>query len=388
MRAVLTLAVAQAFASSGMLTIALLGGILGSEFAPAPYLATLPVSLAIVGLAVTTIPAAYFMQRVGRRNAFVAGALSAAAAALLATWAITQANFAVLCCATFLMGSNQAFVAQQRFAAAESVRPGLVSQAVSLVMIGTLLAALIGPQVALALKGLVPEHEYAGSFIGVATLFALSALVLMSYRPDKSAADFELGPGRPTLEIVRQPTYLLAALAAVVSYAVMSFIMTATPISMHVHDHHSDTATALVIQSHLLAMYAPSLFSGSLIARIGTRTGMFIGLALMLICVMIDSAGRDLMHYWSGLVLLGLGWNLLFVSGTSLLTTTYRPQERFRAQAVNEFAVFGTQALASLMAGPAIHLLGWHGLNLAALIPLLLFGFLLLLPQGSRNSRV
>jgi MFS family permease len=157
---------------------------------------------------------------------------------------------------------------------------------------------------------------------------------------------------------------------------------------MHVHDHHSDTATAWVIQSHLLAMYAPSLFSGALISRIGTRTGMFMGLALMLICVMIDSAGRDLMHYWSGLVLLGLGWNLLFVSGTSLLTTTYRPQERFRAQAVNEFAVFGTQALASLMAGPAIHLLGWHGLNLAALLPLLLFGSVLLLPQVSRNSRV
>lgn len=388
MRAVLTLAIAQAFASSGMLTIALLGGILGSEFAPAPYLATLPVSLAIVGLAAATIPAAYFMQRVGRRSAFIAGALTAAAAAILATWAITQANFAALCCATFLMGSNQAFVAQQRFAAAESVLPGRVSQAVSLVMLGTLVAALIGPQLALALKNLLPEHEYAGSFLGVAVLFTLSALVLTRYRVDKPVIDFEPGAGRPTLEIVRQPTYLLAALAAVVSYAVMSFIMTATPISMHVHDHHSDTATAWVIQSHLLAMYAPSLFSGALISRIGTRTGMFMGLALMLICVMIDSAGRDLMHYWSGLVLLGLGWNLLFVSGTSLLTTTYRPQERFRAQAVNEFAVFGTQALASLMAGPAIHLLGWHGLNLAALLPLLLFGSLLLLPQVSRNSRV
>jgi MFS family permease len=167
----------------------------------------------------------------------------------------------------------------------------------------------------------------------------------------------------------------------------MSFIMTATPISMHVHDHHSDTRTAWVIQSHLLAMYAPSLFSGQLISRFGTRRVMSAGLVLMLGCVAIDSAGKGLMHYWSGLVLLGVGWNLLYVAGTTLLTTTYHPEERFRAQAVNEFAVFGTQAIASLLAGPAIHILGWQRLNLAALPLLLLFAILLALPQGSRNSR-
>jgi MFS family permease len=169
----------------------------------------------------------------------------------------------------------------------------------------------------------------------------------------------------------------------------MSFIMTATPISMHVHDHHSDTDTAWVIQSHLLAMYGPSLFSGRLIERIGVRAGMAAGLALMFACVAIDSAGHDLMHYWWGLVLLGIGWNLLFVAGTSLLTTTYRPGERFRAQAVNEFSVFGTQALASLLAGPAIHALGWRTLNLATLVPLALFAAALLAWPGqrSRNSR-
>jgi MFS family permease len=169
----------------------------------------------------------------------------------------------------------------------------------------------------------------------------------------------------------------------------MSFIMTATPISMHVHDHHSDTDTAWVIQSHLLAMYGPSLFSGRLIARIGVRAGMAAGLALMFACVAIDSAGRDLMHYWWGLVLLGIGWNLLFVAGTSLLTTTYLPAERFRAQAVNEFSVFGTQALASLLAGPAIHALGWRTLNLATLVPLALFAAALVAWPGqrSRNSR-
>jgi MFS family permease len=183
--------------------------------------------------------------------------------------------------------------------------------------------------------------------------------------------------------------FLVAVAAAVVSYAVMSFIMTATPISMHVHDHHSDTDTAWVIQSHLLAMYGPSLFSGRLIGRIGVRAGMTAGLVLMFACVAIASAGHDLMHYWWGLVLLGVGWNLLFVAGTALLTTTYAPAERFRAQAVNEFSVFGTQALASLLAGPALHLLGWRTLNLATLVPLALFAVALLAwpAQRSRNSR-
>jgi len=197
------------------------------------------------------------------------------------------------------------------------------------------------------------------------------------------------GEARPLVSVARQPMFLVAVAAAVVSYAVMSFIMTATPISMHVHDHHSDTDTAWVIQSHLLAMYGPSLFSGRLIGRIGVRAGMAAGLALMFACVAIDSAGRDVMHYWWGLVLLGVGWNLLFVAGTALLTTTYRPAERFRAQAVNEFSVFGTQALASLMAGPAIHALGWQALNVAALVPLALFAAALVAWPGqrSKNSR-
>jgi MFS family permease len=146
---------------------------------------------------------------------------------------------------------------------------------------------------------------------------------------------------------------------------------------MHVHDHHTDGATAWVIQSHLLAMYVPSLFSGALMMRIGVRAGMTAGLALMAACVAIDASGHDLMHYWWGLVLLGVGWNLLFVAGTALLTTTYRPEERYRAQAVNEFSVFGTQALASLLAGPAIQSLGWQALNYAAAVPMALFAALL-----------
>jgi len=390
MRNVYVLATAQALSAAGMMTVFLLGGILGSELAPMPQLATLPVSLTVVGLAATAIPAALLMERIGRRAAFVASAAVAALAALVVAWAIVRGSFALLCGATLVLGANLAFQQQHRFAAAESVTPGRVGTAVSIVMIGTLVAAAVGPQVALALKGLVPGHEYAGSFVGVAALLAAAALVLTRSAPAVPRAQEAVGGGqRPLADVVRQPLFLVAVAAAVASYAVMSFIMTATPISMHVHDHHSDTDTAWVIQSHLLAMYGPSLVSGRLIDRIGVRAGMAAGVALMLACVAIGSAGHDLMHYWWGLVLLGVGWNLLFVAGTSLLTTTYRPGERFRAQAVNEFSVFGTQALASLLAGPAIHALGWRTLNLATLVPLALFAAALVAWPGqrSRNSR-
>jgi MFS family permease len=390
MRNVYVLSLAQALSAAGMMTIFLLGGIIGSELAPLPQIATLPVSLTVVGLAATAIPAALIMERVGRRNAFIASALLAAVAALAVAWAVVQASFWLLCAATLVLGANLAFQQQQRFAAAESVPPGKVSQAVSTVMIGTLVAAAIGPPIAMAMKDLVPGHEYAGSFVGVAALCVAAAITLAGYSaPAAHGPVADAGDARPLPEVIRQPLYLVAVGAAVVSYAVMSFIMTATPISMHVHDHHSDADTAWVIQSHLLAMYGPSLVTGRLVGRIGARAGMTLGALLMLACVAIASAGQDLMHYWWGLVLLGVGWNLLFVAGTALLTTTYRAAERFRAQAVNEFSVFGTQALASLLAGPAIHVLGWRTLNLAALAPLLLFGLALAAWPGqrSRNSR-
>jgi MFS family permease len=389
-RDVYVLTVAQALSASGMMTMTLLGGILGSQLAPAPMLATLPVSCTIVGLAMATIPAALIMQRIGRRRAFIGSALMAAAAACVIATAIVQQKFWLLCAAAVVLGTNLAFQLQHRFAAAESVAPVRVSQAVSTVMVGTLVAAAVGPQAALALKDLLPAHEYAGSFLGVAALLLATALVLCAYQARGTPFLNETaGSGRPLREVVTQPAYLTAVLAGVVSYAAMSFIMTATPISMHVHDHHSDTATAWVIQSHLLAMYAPSLVSGRLIARIGIRAGMSAGLVLMVACILMDRSGHDLMHYWWGLVALGVGWNLLFVAATSLLTTTYQPAERFRAQAMNEFAVFGSQAVASLLAGPAIHALGWSALNLVALVPVGLLALVMLAasPQRSRNSR-
>jgi MFS family permease len=378
MRTVRLLAVAQAFSAAGMMAMFLFGGIVGSELAPSPQLATLPLSLVIVGLALTTVPAALAMQRFGRRRAFIGSVLLAAAAAVAVAGAIVVASFALLCAASVALGANLAFQQQQRFAAAESVPAEQASRAISVLMLGTLAAALAGPLLALASRGLLPQHEYAGSFLMVAVLCLAAAAVLTRYRPPAAPASEAAGTARPLRAVVRQPAFVVAVAASVVAYSVMSFVMTATPISMHVHDHHSDAYTAWVIQSHVLAMYAPSLITGRLIARTGVRAGMLGGLALSACGVIVDSSGRALEHYWWGLVLLGLGWNLLFVSGTALLTSSYRPAERYRAQAVNEFAVFGAQAAVSLLAGPALYALGWTRMNLATVPLLAAFGVVLL----------
>jgi predicted MFS family arabinose efflux permease len=277
----------------------------------------------------------------------------------------------MFCGAVFLIGANNSVVMQYRFAAVEYVDPAHASRAVSTVMIGALVAAGLGPEIGVRAAGLLPEARHAGSFLVGAVLYlaALALLALLPAPPTHAAASG--GEGRPLSQVVAQPDFLVAVLAGIVSYAVMSFIMTATPISMHVLDHHDEHATKWVIQGHLLAMYLPSLVSGRIVAALGLVRTMLAGTLVMAGCVAVAVfGGHAVTHYWWALVLLGAGWNLLFVAGTTLLTTTYRPEERFRAQAVNEFAVFGSQAAASLLAGVALYSLGWERLNLAS-VPLL-----------------
>jgi MFS family permease len=371
MRNVYLLAVAQALAASGMFVVVLLGGILGAELAPRPEWATLPISMGVLGVAATTIPAAMLMQVFGRKRTFILGAALAGVSALGIAWAVTQQNFALFCITIFLMGANMACVQQYRFAAVEFVPPERASVAVSVVMCGMLFAAFVGPQLALAARDWIRSTEYAGSFVAVALLSAIAIGVLTRIEVPPLRAVQSAEPARSLSLIGRQPRFLVAVLAGISGFAVMSFIMTATPLSMHVVDGLGVVDTKWVIQSHLLAMFLPSLASGWLIARLGVKPMMSLGVLLMGLCIAISALGsHHLMHYWWGLVLLGAGWNLLFVAGTTLLTTTYRPAERFKAQAVNEFAVFGSQALASLLAGPAIQHLGWKALNLTGL-PLL-----------------
>ncbi len=371
-RNVYLLALAQMLSASGTVAVVVFGGILGARLAPDPALATLPVSMSILGLALTTLPAALLMQRIGRRRAFMLSAALAGLASLFVAWAISRGDYLMFCCAIVLMGANLAFVQQYRFAAIEYVPDHRAGLAVAMVMLGMLAAAWLAPWLALLGRNVIDAAEYTGSFIVVAVLYA-GAIAVLSRLPDSAPRQARgAEPARPMREIASQPQFLVAVLAGVCAYGVMSFIMTATPLSMHVVDGHSVEATTWVVQSHLFGMYLPSLASGWLIARVGVKPMMLTGIALMGSCVLISWAGSHLvMHYWWGLVLLGAGWNLLFIAGTTLLTRSYRASERFKAQGVNELAVFGSQAVASLLAGPAIHYLGWSKLNLVS-VPLLL----------------
>lgn len=371
MRDVWILALAQALAASGTIVLVTFGGIVGTTLAPSAAVATLPLSLSVLGVALTSIPAALLMQRIGRKPAFIGSAVMAVLASLLCAASVAAASFTGLCVAGFLLGANMAFVQQYRFAAAEFVDERDAGRAVSTVMLGTLTAAILAPELGNRARLLGGWPEFTGSFVALAGVCAVAALVLTALGRPAVRAVAAVQAARPLAVVARQPAFIAAVLAGVTSYAVMSFIMTATPISMHVVDGMPIGDTKSVISLHLLGMYVPSLASGWLIRTLGVRPMMLAGLVLMAVCVAISAfVGQHFMHYASALVLLGMGWNFLFVAGTTLLTTSYAPSERYRAQGLNDFVVFGTQAAASLAAGPAVMRLGWPSLNLAS-VPLL-----------------
>lgn len=378
MRNVWILTLAQAFAACGTLTLFAFGGIVGTHIAPLPALATLPLTCSVAGVASASLPVALLMQRTGRKPTAIGSALLAALAALLCAWAIAHASFWLLCAGGFLLGCNMAVVQQYRFAAAEFVTPAETGRAVSTVMLGTLAAAIVAPALGNLARMLGGWPEFTGSFVVLSGLLVVAALVLSMLGHAPVRQEPQHGSGRPLREILRAPSYRVAVLCGLVSYAVMSFIMTATPISMHVHDGFSSGETTSVISAHLLGMYLPSLATPLLVRVLGLRTMMLAGIAAMALCIAISAfVGHAFVHYFTGLVLLGLGWNLMFVAATTLLTTTYASHERYRAQGFNDLAIFGSQAAASLLAGTAMETLGWATLNLAS-VPLLLLALVAL----------
>jgi MFS family permease len=371
MRPVWMLSATQALCMSGSFLFFLLGGIIGSHLTPTPALATLPVSVMIAGLAASVVPAGLLIHRFGRRAVFVGSALQAAGGCILAGYAISTQRFWLFCAAAFLLGSNNAVVMQYRFAATEYVAAGHASRAIAVVMCGALAAAWLGPELAVRTADLVPSARHAGSFYSATGLYLVAAVLLSRISAAAPAGAADLAPPRPLREIAAQPVFQVAVLAALASYTVMSFIMTATPISMHIVDGHDEVATARVIQVHLLGMYLPSLGSGWIIAKFGDRPVIVAGTLLMTVCVAVAVyAGHGVAHYGWALGVLGLGWNLLFIAATTLLTKTYTRGERVQAQTLNDFLVFGAQATASLLAGVAVTTIGWERLNLATL-PLL-----------------
>jgi hypothetical protein len=264
-----------------------------------------------------------------------------------------------------LFGINFAFTHQYRYAAAESVSARYTARAISFVLLGAIGGALIGPELAIRGQGWVEGVPYAGSMYALAGLYLLQALLFLRLKGVESTDDHHaLRDDRPLGDIVRQRVFLVAVLGSTVGYGLMTLVMTATPISMHIHDGHTLEQTARVIRAHVLGMYVPSLVSGFLIERLGVARMMFAGAFTLLVTSIVGLQGQSVLHYWWALVLLGVGWNFLYVGGTTMLTYTYSIAERYRAQAINEFLVFGTAATASLLAGTVLHYFGWLRLML------------------------
>ena len=371
-RTLIVLLAAQCFGQTAAPVLVLLGGLVGTQIAPSANLATLPLAFMIIGTACTTAPASMLMARIGRKLGFLFASLLSIFASVLAAWAVHQQSFSLFCTAAFLIGSYIAFLQQYRFAVAESVAIEEVPKCLSILMLAGIVAALLGPEVALRYSSVDGLSDYVGSFIGLAVLMAVAFVVLLVFFRDTPVrADSAQGEERPLGVILRQPVVILAIASAVVGYSIMSLIMTATPVSMHEMDHHSLDETTWVVQSHILAMYIPSFFSGFLVARFGVMRIIQSGFLLMLVCVVVGWGRPDLMHYFGTMVLLGVGWNFLFLGGTTLLTQSYRVSERFKVQAANDFMIFGLQAVGSLGAGVLLATLGWNGV-LAFSLPWLL----------------
>ena len=376
-RNILILTACQLISATGAIIVVTLGGIIGSQLATDPTLATLPVSIMVLCVAATTIPATILMRRIGRKFGFGLASVSAVVSTLLAGLALYEQSFLIFILAAAVFGINMAFTQQYRYAAAESVDPQYSARAISFVLLGAIGGAIVGPEIVKFGQYAVPEVQYLGSLLIVSVLYVVQAFLFLTLGPMHGEGEVVVDePQRPLKEIVFQPVFVVAVLGGVTAYGVMTFIMTATPLSMHVHDGFNIEDTSQVIRSHVLGMYVPSLVSGILIERIGVIRLMSIGAFGLIAACLIGLQGQSYMHYLYALVLLGIGWNFLYVGGTTLVTRTYRVSERFRAQAVNEFCVFGTSALASLLAGTIIHVYGWFTLIVVPfpLLALILIG--------------
>ncbi len=367
---IVRLVMAQALAGANAVVIYATGGIVGNVLAPSKALATLPLSIFVVGMAACTLPAGAIAQRHGRRAAFMFGTAGGVLAGLLATIAVLQGSFWLFCAATFLGGAYAAVVLTFRFAAADCVPLSQRPRALSLVMGGGVVAGVIGPQLVTHTMNLWQPYLFAPTFLAQAAVAALSALVLFGVRlPMPTAAD--LAGGRPLGLIARQPRFIGAVVCGVVSYLLMNFLMTAAPLAMRLCGHSQETAN-LGVQWHVIAMFGPSFVTGRLIMRFGAIRVVGCGLALIAAAGVVGLAGEDVAHFWVMLVLLGVGWNFGFVGASSMVLECHRPEERARVQSLNDFIVFGTMAFGSFLSGSLLTTYGWNTVLWLSFVPLVL----------------
>lgn len=367
---IVRLAVAQALAGANSVVAYATGAIVGSMLAPSPVMATLPISIFVVGMAACTLPAGAIARRHGRRAAFLAGTACGVIVGLLSALAVIIGSFWLFCLGAFFGGAYAAVVLSFRFAAADCVPPARRPRALSAVMAGGVFAGVIGPQLVTHTMNIWPPHMFAATFLAQAAVAAISALVLLGIRLPMPTAR-ELAGGRPLAVIACQPRFITAVICGVVSYLLMNFLMTAAPLAMHMCGLSQEDAN-LGLQWHVIAMYAPSFFTGRLIGRFGAPSVVTVGLVLTAASAAVGLAGIDVAHFWLTLILLGIGWNFGFVGASALVLECHRPEERTRVQSLNDFVVFGTMALGSFSSGGLLVRYGWDVVLWISFLPLLL----------------
>jgi predicted MFS family arabinose efflux permease len=359
------LAACQALLFTNNSTLIAINGLAGLALAPYVGLATLPVTCWVLGGAIGTMPASLHMKRVGRQRGLISGTFWGIAGAFICAGAIWVQSFWLLCLGTLVWGVYNAYGQYYRFAAADVASPDFRPTAISLVLAGGLVGGVLGPTSSRwTIELLTPK--FMGAYLALIGFALLTMLLLRFIRiPTPSAAE-QSATGRPLREIAAQPKFIVAVLAGAIGYGVMNFLMTSTPIAMQICGHSYGDA-AFVISSHIIGMFAPSFVTGPLIKRIGALPVMFAGVLLNFVAIGIALSGIAVAQFWWSLVILGVGWNFLYISGTTLLTTTYRPEERARAQGTNEQAIFIMMAISSLTSGLTVTTGGWERVNLFAL---------------------
>jgi len=358
------LAACQAMLMTNNATLIAINGLAGLALAPTASLATLPVTCWVVGGAIATMSASQYMKKVGRQAGLIRGAAVGIVGALICAAAVWQASFWLLCFGALVFGTYNAFGQYYRFVAAEVAPPDFRATAVSLVLAGGLVGGILGPTTSRITVDLIGPR-FTGAYLALIVFVLVTIAVLTRIRiPDLSAAE-QAATGRPMSQIARQPKYIVAVMAGAISYGVMNFLMTSTPLAMRVCGHPYGDA-AFVISSHVVAMFAPSFVTGGLIRRFGTIPVMLAGAALNSASIAIALAGVEVANFWWSLVLLGVGWNFLYIGATTLLTGTYRPEERAKAQGANELAIFAMMAVSSFSSGMIVTNAGWEKVNYAA----------------------
>ena len=352
-------------------------------------LVTLPLSLQFLAMMLTSIPASMIMGKYGRKFGFMLGSLFAITGGSILVYAVFNHHFYLFALGSFFVGVFNGFANFYRFAAVELVDEINKPKAISYVLVGGVIAAFVGPNLASFGQGMFPAEKFAGAFIYATILYVCVFFVLSLIKFPAPTIKKTKGSGRPLLEIIKQPTFIVAVTCGMLGYGVMTYVMTATPLAMN-HHQHEFSETAFVIQWHVLAMFAPSFFTGTIIQRVGVIKVLIAGAVLALVCMLINLNGYSITHFWLALVALGLSWNFLFIGASTLLTETYRKEETAKSQAFNDFMVFSMVTWASLSSGYFQNTFGWKSVNYGGLLFVLIIAvslvWLVMTPKDKRIS--